>query len=153
MTAQISRHYRVRQTGRDAMGDSTGGNCSVKLSMLQPAIFPAVVAQSGYYDTLKDNTTGDLWGGSPVVRNLNDLMWRLKNMPAPAVSLLLTTSRDESGPEGYVNTAAFLKLAKPPLVVDTIIEQHGGHNFDTWSKQIPIALSWLSKKLPSAEAR
>ena len=55
--------------------------------------------------------------------------------------------------QGYVNTAAFLKLAKPPLVVDTIIEQHGGHNFDTWSKQIPIALSWLSKKLPSAEAR
>ena len=85
VTAQISRHYRVRPTGWGAMGDSTGGYCSAKLAMLQPAIFPAAVALSGYYNTLRDNTTGDLWGGSPMVRKLNDLQWRLKNMPAPAV--------------------------------------------------------------------
>lgn len=153
VTAQISRHYRVRPTGWGAMGDSTGGYCSVKLAMLQPAIFPAAVALSGYYNTLKDNTTGDLWGGSLVLRKLNDLLWRLKNMPAPAVSLLVTTSRDENGPEGHLNTAAFLRLVKPPLVVDSIIQRHGGHNFATWAGQMPTALSWLSKKLPPAQAR
>ena len=68
-------------------------------------------------------------------------------------SLLVTTSRDENGPEGHVDTFAFLRLVKPPLVVDSIIERHGGHNFDTWSKQMPTALSWLSKKLPPAQAR
>ncbi|MBC7593126.1 MAG: hypothetical protein H7288_04180 [Kineosporiaceae bacterium] len=135
------------------MGDSTGGYCSAKLAMLQPATFPAAVALSGYYNTLKNNTTGDLRGGSLVLRKLNDLLWRLKHMPAPAVSLLVTTSRDENGPEGHSNTAAFLRLVKPPLFVDSIIQRHGGHNFATWSGQMPTALSWLSKKLPPIQAR
>jgi len=153
VTGQISRHYRVQPTGWGAIGDSTGGYCAAKLSMLQPAIFPAAVALSGYYNAAKDSTTGDLWGGSHVLRDLNNLQWRLKNMPAPAVSLLVTTSKEETGHHGYVNTVAFLRLVKPPLVVDSIIQLHGGHNFETWAGQLPTALRWLSKKLPLTQAR
>jgi S-formylglutathione hydrolase FrmB len=150
VTSQVSRHYRVRSTGWGAIGDSTGGYCSAKLAMMQPAIFPAAVALSGYYNTLQDQTTGDLWGGSQVVRNLNNLDWRVRHQPAPAVSLLVTTGTDEKGPEGYRNTLKFLKLVTPPMTVSKIVQPNGGHNFAAWSVELPKAMNWLSTRLRTA---
>src|SRR5690349_12711630 len=39
---------------------------------------------------LRDNTTGELWGGSRVLKNLNNLEWRLRHLPPPPVSILAT---------------------------------------------------------------
>lgn len=145
--AAMSRHYRVQPTGWGAIGDSTGGYCATKLAMTYPTTFRAAVSLSGYYRALQDHTTGDLWGGSKVVRDLNDLRWRLKNLPAPAVSLLVTISKEEGGSLGYGDTKQFISLAKPPLSLDTIITPHGGHNFQAWSALLPQSLDWLSGKL------
>ncbi len=142
------RTYRVQPTGWGTIGDSTGGYCAAKVTMLYPSIFHAAASLSGYYNALGDSTTGDLWGGSPVVRHLNDLEWRLGHMPAPPVSILATSSRDERGPEGISDTRRFLKLAHAPMQVSSIIEAHGGHNFQTWGPELPRAVSWLSRHLP-----
>ncbi len=149
---QVRRHYRVDPVRWGAIGDSTGGYCAAKLAMSHPATFPAAVSLSGYYTALRDHTTGDLWGGSKLQRNLNDLQWRLKHQPAPATSLLVTISQQEKKPNGYSNTRAFLRLAKPPLAVDSIITPTGGHNFISWDALLPQSLSWLSNKLYTSGA-
>ena len=146
---EITTHYRVQPDGWGAIGDSTGGYCAAKVTMLNPATFRAAASLSGYFTTLHDNTTGSLWGGSRVLRDLNDLDWRMRHMPAPPVSLLVTTSRDEVGPLGIGNSRRFLSLVRPPLRASAIIEPHGGHNFTTWVPEIAKALSWLSARLPA----
>src|SRR4051812_28101232 len=71
---------------------------------------------------------------------------------APPVSLLVTTAKDEAGSSGYADSRRFLVLAHTagaPLRVDSLILDHGGHNFSTWNVELPPrALSWLTQRLP-----
>ncbi|MEO5711726.1 MAG: alpha/beta hydrolase-fold protein [Nocardioidaceae bacterium] len=148
----MAGHYRVSPTGWGMAGVSTGGYCATKITMEYPTTFRAAVSLSGYYHALQDGTTGDLWGGSQVLRDLNSPIWRLQHQPAPPVSLLVTSSLDERGQYGYQDTRAFVRLARPPLRVSTIITRTGGHAFSTWSPEIPEALRWLSARLHAAES-
>ncbi len=148
----IAGHYRVQDRGWGAIGDSTGGYCAAKLAMLHSDVFTAAVTLSGYFHTLRDSTTGDLWGGSRVLWNLNNLEWRLRHLPPPPVSLLVTTAKDEAGSSGYADSRRFLVLAHAagaPLRVDSLVLDHGGHNFSTWNAELPRALSWLTQRLPA----
>ena len=138
---------RVRPVGWGAIGDSTGGYCAVKIAMMHSDVFSAAVALAGYYHTLQDSTTGDLWGGSRVLRSLNDLEWRLQHQTPPPVSLLLTISRQAHGKNGYTDTRRFLALARPPLHVDSLVVNRGGHNYAAWDGELPRAISWLSAHL------
>ncbi len=147
VTSTISRHFRVWPVAWGAIGDSTGGYCAAKLAMTSPTTYRAAVSLSGYYHSLQDHTTGDLYAGSPVVRDLNDPTWRLGHLPAPATSLLVTISKEEKGALGYRDTRAFLARVKDPMRVDTIITPHGGHNFQAWTALLPQALDWLSSRL------
>ncbi|WP_406295702.1 alpha/beta hydrolase-fold protein [Embleya sp. NBC_00888] len=142
----ISQAYRVAPgpRGWGMLGDSTGGYCAAKLAMLHSDRIGAGVALSADYGAPMDGDTGDLYGGSKAYRNQHDLMWRLKNMPMPPVSLLLTSS--ESGEPNLADTKEFQRLAKPPLKVDTLLLPTGGHNFKTWQAVLPDALRWMSKQ-------
>jgi enterochelin esterase-like enzyme len=146
----VSAAYRVSPTGWGAMGDSTGGYCATKITMGYPVVFRAGVSMSGYYQALQDYTTGNLWGGSQQLRDLNSPEWRLRHQPAPPVSLLVTSSRDEAGPYGIRDTRRFLGLVRPPMQVSSLISPSGGHTFSTWSPQVPEALRWLSAHLYAA---
>ena len=108
----IAGTYRVADPGWGAIGDSTGGYCAAKLAMLHSDVFPAAVTLSGYFHTLRDTTTGELWGGSRVLKNLNNLEWRLRHLPPPPVSILVTTAKDEAGSSGYADSRRFLDLAQ-----------------------------------------
>ena len=91
-------------------------------------------------------------GRLPVLKNLNNLEWRLRHLPPPPVSILVTTATDEAGSSGYADSRRFLDLAQKvglPLRVDSLILDHGGHNFGTWNDELPRALSWLSQRLPA----
>ncbi|MEZ0091428.1 alpha/beta hydrolase [Streptacidiphilus sp. EB129] len=143
----MAAHYRVGTTGAGwgVIGDSTGGYCALKLTMRHPEAFTAAASLSGYYSAAVDSTTGDLFGGSKQLQNENDLMWRLKNLPQPAVSLLVASS--VKGESDYAATKAFAAAAKDPLKVATMYLPSGGHNFTTWNQETPIALPWLADKL------
>lgn len=145
---QIVGGYRVLSSGWGAIGDSTGGYCATKLAMLNPDLFSAAAELSGYFFALRDHTTGDLWGGSKVIRDQNDLHWRLRHLPAPPVSVLVGTSRTELGPDGYDEAMGFVRQVKAPMTVQVMSVPRGGHNTATWSAELPSALSWLSGKLP-----
>ncbi|GAA4234851.1 alpha/beta hydrolase-fold protein [Actinomadura meridiana] len=143
----IRSTYRVSETrkGWATVGLSTGGYCSLKLAMRHSDTFSKAASISGYYNAIKDITTGDLYGDSQQVRNENDLVWRLQNRPQPPISILVTTTRSE---ENHKNkTQNFLSLVKPPMQASSLILEKGGHNFQTWRQVLPQVLHWLTQNL------
>jgi enterochelin esterase-like enzyme len=143
----IDGHYRAEtQPGAwGIIGDSTGGYCALKITMRHPEAFRVAASLSGYYKSAIDATTGDLFGGSKSLQNENDLMWRLKNLTHPQVSLLVSSSKKGEG--DYKSTLAFAAAADGLTTTATLILPEGGHNFATWNKETPAALRWMSARL------
>jgi S-formylglutathione hydrolase FrmB len=140
----IEGAFRVRSTGWGIAGESTGGYCAVKIAMVHSDVFTAAVALSGYYRTVRDVTTGDLWGGSSVLRQLNDPLWRLDHLPAPPISLFATIGAGEKGASGLRNTRQMERAVHSPMSMVTVVVPRAGHNYADWSSQLPRALDWLS---------
>jgi enterochelin esterase-like enzyme len=143
----IEASYRVQAGGRGwgMIGDSTGGYCALKLAMRNPASYSTAAALSGYFKAAQDITTGDLFGGSALRRDEADLNWRLVHLPAPPVSLMLASSKEDGA--SYAQARAFAALVSPPTTVAQATVDTGGHNFTTWVRLLPAALTWLSDHL------
>jgi len=145
----VTAHYRVNKKpgGWGIIGDSTGGYCALKLAMHHPEVYGAGAGLSAYYKAPSDPTTGDLFHGNKKLRNEADLHWFLKNRSAPATSLLVTSSR--TGESNYKPTMKFIELAKAThrTRISSIILDSGGHNFNTWRREIPPTLEWISARL------
>ncbi|WP_199549317.1 alpha/beta hydrolase family protein [Streptomyces sp. N35] len=144
----ITSHYRVgtdtKQWG--VTGYSTGGYCALKLPMTYPESFTAGAALSPYFAAKTDDTTGDLFHGDKKLEQENDLMWRMEKLPQPPVSLLVTSSA--KGEYDYHHTLDFLsKLKEGRMRMARMILDEGGHNFNTWKREVPAALVWLGDKL------
>jgi enterochelin esterase-like enzyme len=146
----IEHAFRVESgaNGWGAIGYSTGGYCAVKFAMMDPVEFSVAVSLAGYYTAIQDNTTGSLYGNSIGYRELNSPDWRLENLPAPPVSVLVTSSR--IGERTYPGTLAFLRLIRPPMRGYSLILPQGGHNFTSWGRELPQSLIWLSQRLRAA---
>jgi len=149
----VERTFRVQpgRSGWAVLGYSTGGYCAAKLAMMDPYQFSAAVSMAGYYTAVKDNTTGRLYGGSMAYQDENDLDWRLAHLPAPPVSVLVTSSR--TGEKDLPGTLAFLRLIRPPMRGYSLILAQGGHNYGTWQRELPQSLEWLSRRLTPARPR
>ncbi|WP_433437907.1 alpha/beta hydrolase [Nonomuraea sp. CA-141351] len=148
----VIAHYRVA-SGRDSwgiLGGSTGGYCALKIVMSHPEQFSAAVSLSGYFKTIIDHTTGDLFQRDKSVEQRNDLMWRLANLPAPPVNVLVTSSK--KGESDYPATVRFLGAVKPPMRASSLFLPSGGHNFNTWNRELPQALPWLAQQLATPAA-
>ncbi|MFG2908922.1 alpha/beta hydrolase [Kitasatospora sp. NPDC048286] len=145
--ADLRASYRVLDgTGSlGIVGDSTGGYCAVKLGMEHPQTFSVAVSLSGYFKAAEDATTGDLFAGSPQRRAEADLGWRLAHLPMPPLAVLLADSKTDGST--YADSSAFAAAARPPLVVAQETVDTGGHNFTTWGRLLPPALTWLSAHL------
>ncbi|MFF2849828.1 alpha/beta hydrolase [Streptomyces sp. NPDC058001] len=145
----VSSHYRVdRRPGSwGIIGDSTGGYCALKLALHHPEVYAAAVGLSPYYQAASDPTTGDLFQGNQDLRNRANLMWFMQNMPPPRTSLLVTTSKQ--GEHSYGDTMKFIDLvrSKPPTRIASIVLDSGGHNFNTWRREIPPAMEWMGTRL------
>ncbi|WP_435272078.1 alpha/beta hydrolase [Streptomyces parvulus] len=145
----VGGHYRVsRGPGTwGVVGNSTGGYCALKLAVHHPDVFAAGAGLSAYYDAPNDPTTGDLFQGNEERKNHANLWWYLKNRPAPDTSLLVTSSR--SGETNYADTLEFIERVKSrkPTRISSIILESGGHNFNTWRREIPATLEWLGGRL------
>jgi S-formylglutathione hydrolase FrmB len=140
----IEHAFRAQAGGWAAIGYSTGGYCAVKLAMMNPRQFPLAVSLAGYYQALQDGTTGDLYGGSIGYRDENSPDWRLRNLPAPPISVLVASS--VIGETTYPGTLVFVKLVRAPMRVYTLYLPQGGHNFHTWNRELLPALRWLSQR-------
>ena len=146
----IEAEYRVTTSaaGWGIIGDSTGGDCALKVTMMNSDRFTVGVSLSGDYDAPQDITTGDLYD-TPQFRDLNNVMWRIEHLPKPPVSVLLTSSRN--GESDYPAVLKFQQLtAGTPTHTSTLIRNEGGHNFTTWNAEIPPAMQWLTNTLRSS---
>jgi S-formylglutathione hydrolase FrmB len=148
----IIDRFRARTTGSSwgAAGYSTGGYCAAKLALLDPGHFHAAAVLSGYFNALKDGTTGDLWGHSLTYRERNDLLYRTRHGLHPAVDILVVTSRQD--PSSYETTAAFLRAVAPPTLAFKIVAPRGGHNLTLIKQSLPDTLAWLSAHLSGIPA-
>lgn len=142
----LAGHYRVGSGPHywGVIGDSTGGYCALSFAMRDPHAYGAAVALSGYYKPDHDDTTGDLFGGSKARADQADLMWRLRHLPAPDVSLLVTSSPPETD---WKTTNAFVAAVRAPARITTLYLRSGGHNFATWNRETPQSLIWLGQHL------
>jgi S-formylglutathione hydrolase FrmB len=145
----VLAHYRVgkRPGSWGVVGDSTGGYCALKLAMHHPKVYAAAAGLSPYYKAPIDPTTGDLFHGDKKLRNRADLEWLLGHEPAPDTSLLVTSSK--VGEHNYKDTLEFIKDVQATGVtrISSIILDSGGHNFNTWRREIPATLQWMSGRL------
>ncbi|MFG3364797.1 alpha/beta hydrolase [Streptomyces sp. NPDC090032] len=143
----ISAHYRVAKKpgGWGIVGDSTGGYCALKLAIHHPRVYGAGAGLSAYYKAPIDPTTGDLFHGDAALERRADLMRTLAHGTPPATSLLVTTSKH--GESNYGNTMSFIRRVKPPTEISSIVLDSGGHNFNTWRREIPATLAWLSARI------
>jgi enterochelin esterase-like enzyme len=142
--AAIEHAFRAQASDWATIGYSTGGFCAVKLAMMNPRQFPLAVSLAGYYQAVQDGTTGDLYGGSIGYRDENSPDWRLRDLPAPPISVLVASS--VFGETTYRGTLHFVKLVRPPMQVYTLYLPQGGHNFHTWRRELLPALPWLSQR-------
>ncbi|SNX63028.1 putative esterase [Streptomyces sp. TLI_55] len=145
----VLAHYRVgKKPGSwGVIGDSTGGYCALKLAMHHPDVYAAGAGLSPYYKAPIDPTTGDLFQGNKELRNRADLWWYLKHEPAPDTSLLVSSSK--VGESNYKDTLKFIERVKATdrTRISSIILESGGHNFNTWRREIPATLQWISGRL------
>ncbi|MET8565331.1 alpha/beta hydrolase-fold protein [Streptomyces flaveolus] len=142
-------HYRAgkRPGSWGVVGDSTGGYCALKLAMHHPHVYAAGAGLSPYYKAPIDPTTGDLFHGDKKLRNRADLFWLLEHEKAPDTSLLVTSSK--AGEHNYNATMKFIQQVQATNLtrISSIILGSGGHNFNTWRREIPPTLQWLSGRL------
>ena len=63
--------------------------------MRHPDIYGAAASLSGYFTAITDRTTGDLYHGDQKLKNENSPLWRLKNLPVPALPIFLSVAADD----------------------------------------------------------
>ncbi|MGW2563775.1 alpha/beta hydrolase [Streptomyces sp. NPDC001514] len=147
LPAAVSETYRVGTEPRNwgFMGNSTGGYCALKIALHHPEQYAAGAGLSAYYKAADDVTTGDLFHGNKKQRNRANLLWSLDHLPQGNSSFLVTTSKQGEG--NLKGTLDFIKKVKAPARVSSITLDSGGHNFNTWNREIPPALVWMSGRL------
>ncbi|MBR7832332.1 hypothetical protein KDL01_03630 [Actinospica durhamensis] len=129
------------------MGDSTGGDCALKVSMMNSDRFGVAVSLSGDYNAPEDITTGNLYQNQQF-RDENNVMWRLRNLAKPPIAVLLASSL--TGENDISAVQEFVRLTRgTPLRTSTLLRNEGGHNFATWNAEIAPALQWLTNTLTS----
>lgn len=110
----VAAHYGLTRDPRawGVMGNSVGGYCALKLALRRPQAYRAAAGLSASYRAAHDRETGDLFAGSGLLRRENDLLWRLRRLPQPPVSLLVASSR--KGEHQYPDTVEFVRAVRPP---------------------------------------
>lgn len=127
------------------MGYSSGGFCATNLAMRNPDLFAAAVSVAGYDRPAHDSQTGNLFGHDTAARDANTPIWRAEHLPPPDVSVLLMSSKED--PETARDARALAAAARAPFAVTLVALRHGGHNFEVWRAEEPVAFAWISARL------
>ncbi|WP_328300101.1 esterase family protein [Streptomyces sp. NBC_00435] len=127
------------------IGNSTGGYCALKIAAHYPQTFGAAAGLSAYYEAADDPTTGDLFHGDEKLKARANVLESIRAKKPAGTSFLVTSS--EKGEPNLGGTKRFIKLVKSPDRVSSIILDSGGHNFNTWRREIPPMLVWLSGRI------
>ncbi|WP_067491092.1 hypothetical protein [Actinomadura hibisca] len=144
--------YRVPRTrkGWAVAGFGSSGQCAARFAMVRSDLFAAGASLNGTFDPPPGPVTSgpakaDLYGGSKVLKQDNDLLWRLKNLPPPPVSVLVAAGQD-SGPADQ-QASRFVALARPPLRAEKIALPGAAATLKDARPSLPQILSWLGRQV------
>jgi hypothetical protein len=140
LPAALRAAYRVPSgpAGWGLLGDASGGYCAMELVMTSSDRFavaaapaadyrvpPGVPAAPGVTPSPRDGSTTHqdrrtpapwLFGGSPLLQNEADLLWRLRDLPPPPVTVLFTGAN--AGDLGQARV--FMSAVRPPMKASTV---------------------------------
>ncbi|MFD3549103.1 alpha/beta hydrolase [Streptomyces sp. NPDC058655] len=122
-------------------GYSAGAYCAAKLAIAHPDRYSAAVSLSGYNDPGQEPSS--LVGQDPELRRTHNLVNLLKAAPTPPpVSLWMSGAQQD----GYLSGMDLKAAALSPTAVhaEKVV---GGHNLESWSKQLPQTFGWLSTQV------
>jgi len=150
--ATVDKLFQVRtDTGWGVLGLSTGGYCAVNLALRHPDRYAAAVSLAGNMSPYLDAATGDLFRGDRTAANLNNPLWRLKNLrPEPQAFYLATGLNDH---EAVDDLQRFVSLARPPMRVTTAALSHTGHTLAAFRAFEAPAYDWVSSWLAGPAGR
>ena len=145
--ATIAHAFRASSQSKAwaIMGYSSGGFCATNLAMRHPNLFGAAASIAGLVRPAHDHQTGELFGHNAALRDQNTPLWRATNLPPPNLCLLLVASAEDVST--VRDAAALAAVARPPLSVTRLSLRHGGHNFEVWRAEEPVAFAWVSAHL------
>jgi S-formylglutathione hydrolase FrmB len=134
-------------SGWGLMGYSTGGFCSANLVLKHPDLYKAAVSVSGYYSPESPLVTSN-----GTLAQQNNPLWLVRNTRTPAVSLLMTASRQDqvdppSEPQAMIDAARAGPGSRSTEIQQYVAPLGGGHNQSAWEKMLPTAFRWLSPRL------
>ncbi|MFD9359110.1 alpha/beta hydrolase [Streptomyces sp. NPDC060031] len=136
----VTDNFRASDDARTwgVAGYSAGAYCAAKLAIAHPDRYSAAVSLSGYNDPGQEPSS--LVAKDPQLRATHNLKAVLGAAPKPpAVSLWMSGAEQD----GYLSGMDLKAIAKNPTVVHAE-KVTGGHNLDSWSKQLPQTFQWLS---------
>jgi enterochelin esterase-like enzyme len=142
-----TRAFRASTQSREwaLMGYSSGGFCAINLTMRNPRLFSVAVSIAGNMRPAHDHQTGELFGRNRLLRDQNTPIWRAVALSPPNVALLLMSSaKDTTTSRDAADLAA---AARSPLSVALLTLRRGGHNFEVWRAEEPVAFAWVSAHL------
>ncbi|MEU3060142.1 alpha/beta hydrolase-fold protein [Streptomyces subrutilus] len=133
-------NFRASEEARTwgVAGYSAGAYCAAKLAIAHPDRYSAAVSLSGYNDPGQEPSS--LIAQDPELRRTHNLLHVLKTTPAPPpVALWMSGAQND----GYLSGMDLKAAAKAPTSVhaEKVV---GGHNLESWSKQLPQTFGWLS---------
>ena len=130
LPAAIQAAYPATQgpAGWAVMGDASGGYCALSLAMAHSdrfAVAAAPLAGYGHPPGAAGTRLGSpgwwISGGSPAIRDEQDLTWRLRSWPPPPISVFFTRTAPAGSTGSSGRTArTFISLARPPMRVAEI---------------------------------
>ncbi len=136
----VTDNFRASDEARTwgVAGYSAGAYCAAKLAIAHPDRYSAAVSLSGYNDPGQEPSS--LVAQDPELRRTHNLKQVLKAASAPpAVSLWMSGAEQD----GYLSGMDLKGLAQSPTTVhaEKVV---GGHNLESWSKQLPQTFGWLT---------
>lgn len=135
-------HVRTDRASWATMGYSYGAWCSAVLSMRHPDIFGAAIVLQGYFHPEFEPSYSPLTAAQ--LRGY-DLTHLASAAPPPLAMWILASRQDH---RSYPSTAGFLKAARRPLSITSVVLAEGGHRPAVYEPYSPVALAWLGATLP-----
>ncbi|MFJ9338263.1 alpha/beta hydrolase [Streptomyces sp. NPDC101733] len=139
----VTDNFRASDEARTwgVAGYSAGAYCAAKLAVLHPDRYSAAVSLSGYNDPGQEPSS--LVAQDPQTRREHNLKELLKGRPTPPAVALWMSGAEQ---DGYLSGTDLKGLAQSPTSVHAE-KVTGGHNLESWSRQIPQTFGWLSKQV------
>ncbi len=132
----VAASYHVAADGWAVVGDASGGYCAAKLALAHSDRFTAAASAAASYGA----PPGDLYGHSAAIRDENDLLWRLRHLPSPPVSLLVLAGRADA------RARLVPELVRPPGYAQVLTLTDGGA-LPAWRRDLPAVLRRLGRRL------